>query len=462
METHKPIYWYQGLFLQPQHFQQYDLYLQSLVEPLRNVNAPFPWGLKSIKISEASLKNNVFELVSGEFFLKDGTWISIPGNAVAPSRVFHVDGLETGKPLRLYVGVHNWNWTDSNVTVVTQPSKMATAETRFVAPEDAEEIRDLHQGGRSAQVKTMQYLLKILREDELDNYPDYRVLPVAEIDYSDGTLSISERYIPPVLSIDSSPALKRLAHQTIDRIVSRCRKLEEYKNPRGIQSSQVEMSYVVYLLALRSLSRFVPILYHLSEAGTVHPWEVYGVLRSVVGELSVYTDRIDSLGQVAGGASLVPAYDHEEIHHCFSEVSILIGELLETLVIGPESIIHLRRKNGFFKAEIPSDILSETNSFYLVLQTAETKQKVLDTMQNIAKFGSVSVMKNLIERALPGLPLEYTLTPPPGLPKRPNSYYFVLDQSHAQWIEIRKTRSVCLFWHQAPNDTVVELVVMRK
>jgi len=31
MKPAKPVLWHQGLFLQPQHFQQFDLYVQSLL-----------------------------------------------------------------------------------------------------------------------------------------------------------------------------------------------------------------------------------------------------------------------------------------------------------------------------------------------------------------------------------------------------------------------------------------------
>ena len=458
----RPLYWHQGLFLQPQHFQQFDLYIQSLFEPLRFLSSPYAWGLKSIKIADVSLKNSIIELVEGEFVLKDGTWISVPENATVRPRALRDDDLESGKPVRVYIGIRDWNRTGRNVTVVKQPAEVSSAGTRFVTFDESEEVRDMHQGGDTAPVKTMSYALRIIWEDELDECAEYQVLPVAEIENADGVLKVSTVYIPPILSIGSSSILRQIIHGIRDRIASRCRKLEEYKSPKGIQSAQVEMSYIVFMLALRSLNRYVPLLYHLTETDAVHPWNVYGLLRNIIGELSTYTDRIDSLGRLMDGTSLLPPYDHEDIHHCFNEASLLIGELLETIVIGPESIIHMKRENGLFKAKVSSEILSVNNSFFLVLQTAESRDRVLETIRSIAKFSSINYMKILIERALPGLPLKHNLNPPPGLPKRPNSYYFEIDQSHAQWIEIRKNQSVCFYWDQAPNDTIAELVVMRK
>jgi type VI secretion system protein ImpJ len=83
-------------------------------------------------------------------------------------------------------------------------------------------------------------------------------------------------------------------------------------------------------------------------------------------------------------------------------------------------------------------------------------------MQNIAKVSSVEYMRTLTGRALPGIPLEFSLLPPAGLPNRPNSYHFRLDLSSPQWTEIQKNQSICLYWDQAPKDTKAEFVVIRK
>ena len=83
-------------------------------------------------------------------------------------------------------------------------------------------------------------------------------------------------------------------------------------------------------------------------------------------------------------------------------------------------------------------------------------------MKNIAKVSSTEYMTTLVGRALPGISLEYSLIPPPGLPTRSNSYYFKINQSDPQWIEIHKSQSISLFWQQAPKDTQAEIVVLRK
>jgi len=60
------------------------------------------------------------------------------------------------------------------------------------------------------------------------------------------------------------------------------------------------------------------------------------------------------------------------------------------------------------------------------------------------------------------LSMEPCPVPPPGLHKRPGCYYFRLNRSHAQWLEIQKAQNICLYWDNADPDTKVELVTLRK
>jgi type VI secretion system protein ImpJ len=70
-------------------------------------------------------------------------------------------------------------------------------------------------------------------------------------------------------------------------------------------------------------------------------------------------------------------------------------------------------------------------------------------------------MPVLLARALPGVPLAHRPAPPPGLPPKPDSIYFMLDRTHSQWQEIRKTGNLCLYWPDAPEDAGADLVVFR-
>jgi len=460
MEQRQPIFWYQGLFLQPQHFQQHDLYFQSLLYPFQVYQQPYFWGVCRMNILESALKNRMFEISMGEFVFPDGTWVVFPDNALIQPRSFKEFWSED-KPLNVYLGLRKWRGIGENVSILNNPDDVFTVSSRFVSNVDPRELKDIHHSGPPAQVKFMNYLLKVFWENEVEGAGDYDLMPIACLERERDDIRLSKRFVPPTVSISGSEVLLQMMKDMREQVTTRCHMLEEYKLPREIQSSDTGFNFMIYLLALRSLNRYVPLIHHITET-PVHPWNVYGLLRQLIGELSTFTDRVDALGKIRDGSALLPNYNHNNIGGCFREAQILIGELLNAITLGTENIIYLVRDGGYFKAPIPLETFDSRNVFYLVIRTSQDRNEVLDMLQHVAKVSSEEHMPTLIKRALPGIPLEYSLTPQPGLPKRPDSLYFKLDRGSNHWLEIQKGQNICIYWNEATEDTTVQLVVVKK
>jgi type VI secretion system protein ImpJ len=461
-DVRKPIFWYQGLFLQPQHFQQAERYHHSLLEPLRGSVAPYFRGVGRLQVPEAAVANRTLEITRGEFLFPDGTWAVVPGNAILPAASFIKADFDTTRPFKVYAGLRKWDPAGANTTVIQKPDEALEASTRFICVAAPEEVPDLHQPAQPAQIRWLQYNLRLFWESELPNLGDYHLLPVAQIAFDGREHKLSREFIPPTVSLDGSDILGGILRNIQEQMISRSRLLEEYKNPRGIQNAELETNYIYFLLALRSINRYVPMLEHFMATPSVHPWTAYGLLRQVVGELSGFTDRVNALGQLADGTQLLPEYDHDNLWFCFDQAQILIGELLSAIVIGPESIIDLLRDGSAFKGKIPLNLFDSRNVFYLNIQTSGNPDQVTGSLTRLAKISSAERAPALVTRALPGLPLEYHEVPPPGLPKRPNSFCFRLDRSSPHWLDIQQGQNLCLYWDAAPADTKAELIVLRR
>jgi len=194
MQAKKPLFWYQGLFLQPQHFQQTDLYFHSLLSPFNTFQKPFFWGVCRMNIQDVSLKNRTFELTEGEFILPDGTWIDYPGNAVVQPRSLDKGLLESDKPITVFLGVRKWSFSEENVAVIESDNEVGSVTKRFICGVDAEEAYDLHQGGPAAHVRLMTYVVKIFWDTEIQELGDYHLLPVAKLEMMDGEVQLSQRF----------------------------------------------------------------------------------------------------------------------------------------------------------------------------------------------------------------------------------------------------------------------------
>ena len=97
----RPLFWHQGLFLQPQHFQMNDVYTRSLLTPLYSNLQPYFWGLGQFEILESALGTRSFNILKGEFLFPDSSYAVFPGNAVLEARSFEEAWVEGGKPFTL-------------------------------------------------------------------------------------------------------------------------------------------------------------------------------------------------------------------------------------------------------------------------------------------------------------------------------------------------------------------------
>jgi len=120
MELLRPIFWGQGMFLQPQHFQQQDGYHEARLHRYMHWISPFYWGLKSLLIRETALQNFVCEIERCELVTWDGTLVcfqgeTLPSNATLRPRSFE-DALDAGgRPLGVYLGLKRLQWEERNL-----------------------------------------------------------------------------------------------------------------------------------------------------------------------------------------------------------------------------------------------------------------------------------------------------------------------------------------------------------
>lgn len=461
MENNKPVFWHQGLFLQPQHFQLAERYQQSQLYPYTNYIQPHFWGVCSLEMQSSSLNNRNCEIDEGSFLFPDGTFVSLPENGVVSPRSFETEWVDPERPFTIYLALHKHNKVGENVTIVNDLTSLADITTRYVSTANPEDVSDMYVDGPEAQVKFLRYVLKVVFDNEKDEMNDYELIPVAQVVRDGDAIMYNRHYMPPTVSINAVPELARLVKDVRDEVMGRALQLSAYKAPVHARKD-FDANLLRYKMALQSLSRFVPRLFHISECGDVHPWMVYGIMRELAGEVSTFTDRVTVLGETADGERLIPAYDHTDLGNCFSSASSLITQLLNEITIGPQYLVEMSKDEVAFSADVPNEFFTEHVDFYLIVNTLSDFENAQQSLLTAAKLSSRDTVEVLAERSLPGVGMIYLPAPPPGLPRRPNSYYLRLDIHDDQWSSVTRQQNVSLLWEEAPEDTTVELVVVRK
>ncbi len=246
MSVERLLFWQQGLFLQPQHFQLMEQSFRELLTPLKRFMIPHFWGVISLKIKETRLAGRILEVQNGTFIFPDGTHVVFPGNAVMNVR--SLDDSLAGS-LNVYLGLKSWYHSGENVTVVENLEDLSGVTTRFVATTDSEEVDDLHAGGPSGHIKKLHYVLKLFWEHELEQSGDYHLIQIARFEKRGASINLSQDYIPPCPMISGSESLLNLIGEIRDQITARSRQLEEYKKKGAcIRQNSVHATWFISLL----------------------------------------------------------------------------------------------------------------------------------------------------------------------------------------------------------------------
>lgn len=462
MDKEQRIYWHQGMFLQPQHFQQAELYSQFQMKPVFEAGLPHFWGVGRLELAKSAIANRTIEVLNAQLMFPDRTYVELPGNAVVKARPFDTAWVEGDKPFTVYLGLKNLSRQEANVTEVENLADAGAALTRFASVSNPPETADLYSAGQPAQVRTLLHVVRIFFESEIDNLEHYDLIPVARLVRDGDTIGLAPDFIPPCYALAGSDVLTGMIRDIRDELSGRARQLQEYKSPREMQKAEFDASYMVFLLALRSLNRVSPYLFHLTETRQVHPWLAYGALRQLIGELSSFSERFNMLGESADGAPGLPPYDHAQLGKCFARVRVLISHLLNEITVGPEFLAILEYRDGYYCGSLPRDFFGQRNRFYLVVRTEADPQQVVNALQNEVRLAAQEEMPQLLAHALPGLELIHMPQAPQGLPRRSYSYYFRIEQMSQQWEAVERDGTIALSWLDAPDDLKAEIVVLRR
>jgi len=457
----KPVFWHQGLFLQPQHFQLTDQFHQSLLSTYQRFSQPYFWGTSNLKLVTTALEHRQCEVESGEFIFPDGTYVNLPENAVLQSRSFAESWLEVDKPFTIYLGLRKSSAFDNNVTEINDMGEASVVKTRYVTRSTPDEVKDGYADGPVASVKRLTHVLKIFWETEKDDLNEYQLIPIAQVVMDGSMIQYAPDFNPPALTLEAAPGLMAIIKEIRDELTGRALQLSSYEN-QNQNSTQYDATLMRYRLALRTLSRFIPKLFHLTEKGVVHPWELYGFLREMIGEISTFTDFANMLGESKSGERLLPVYDHNQLGACFSAAQYLITQMLNQISIGPRLLVEMPFDGICFAASVPPDFFKERLDFYLVLTTKQDVQECQQSLLTTGKLASRDTVEVLAERSLPGVGLIFISTPPTELPRRPDAFYIRLDIHDEQWASVERTRDIALLWEEAPEDIVIELVIVRR
>ena len=404
------------MFLRPQHFQAQDRFTEAQLNARVASLRPWPWGLTELVIDQDMATLGKFAVTRAAGVLPDGTPFAIPDDMPPPPPIdIHADTREAVVSLTLpaaQVGAVEFGDADGR-----------SLEARYLVS-DAE-VADAYSDDRTSEPVGLgrPNLSYGVTRDQLYGRVTLGVAHIREV--QNKRLMFDDRYIPPTLDI---AAAARLGGGLSD-IVGRAAQRAEELAVRAVEATDGGSDTFASFLLLQALNRWLPVLEHLQFLPTVHPERLYQELASMAGELAtlIRPDR---------KPPSLPRYDHETPQTCFDPVFDLLQSMLSAVFERSAMQLPLEEAGpGAYISTITDSNLYRTGYFYLAVASASPVEEIRGLFPSVAKIGPVQKMRQIVDSALPGVPLRHTPTPPPQLRVLPGFVYFELDRGVPDWQE---------------------------
>lgn len=444
MQGESRVAWREGLFLRQQHFQQQDRFVDALVDARVEGLRPYPWGVSELKLNLdlAALGKFAVERMVG--VLPDGTPFAIPSD-MAPPEPLDVPPDARDAMVHLTLPARQ----PGAVEFKDREERGADAARYLV---DEEEVPDSFSEERTREpVEVARPNLRFgVTQDQIYGRITLGLARVREV--HNAAIVWDERYIPPCLDVAASPRLTGFLTDIIGRSEQRVEELAL----RAVEATEGGAETFASFLLLQALNRWTLQLKHLKSLPRVHPERLFEMFLGMAGELStlVRADR---------RPPPFPAYDHVNLQLSFEPVFDALQAALSAVFDRSAVQLDLQQAGpGAYVSRITDHNLYQHGFFYLAVAARAPLDDIRGRFPSIAKIGAVQKMRQIVDSALPGVPLRHAPTPPPQIRVLPGYIYFELDRSAPDWRDFATAPALGLHVAGDWPDLTMELWAVKR
>jgi type VI secretion system protein ImpJ len=446
MSQLQKVLWSKGVLLNPQHLQLQDRYIEELLEFRLQALSFSPWGFSRLEFDREALGGGVVVVTEAAGLLPDGLVFDVPGADQAPP------------PLPL---AEHWRPDESDVVIhLAIPEhrnggvNVSTAANDRSARYSADVVlrRDENTGLAEKPIQVARRNLRLVAAGE--SLERSVSIPIARVLRGTGGIpELDQAFIPPLLDIRASAALMSIARRLVELLSARSSTLSGMRRQRNVGLADFGVADVANFWLLYTVNASLPRFRHLFETMRGHPVALYSAMLELAGTLMTFAQSSHPRD--------LPGYDHSDLTTCFNRLDDMVRDLLETAVPSNHVSLPLRRtEQGVFAAAIDQDRYFTAPQMFIAIKSTMKQDELIRRAPQIMKVSSADQIESLIRRALPGVALTYSPSPPSAIPIKSNYQYFQLDRRGEDWDSIRMSRHLAVY---APADIVepeMELVIL--
>ena len=454
MVKKRRVVWSNGMFLTPQHFQLQDDYFEEALQFRLGVATFANRGLSRIAIDDAALANGFFRIHYCQGVMPDGVTFNMPeADEVPAGRAVEEAFPPTQQTLDVFLAIPEAKPSGRNFSLAEgepQDSGERGLSTRFAA--EVAVVPDATEAGDERPIQLARKTYRLLLEGErLDGFTSMRIAQIAR--NSKGEYILSPKFIPPLLDIAASEYLMTLARRQIEVLTAKCASLAVPRRAQGRDLADLTASELANFWLLHTVNSNLPELKHIWKVRRGHPDVLFRAMLRLAGALSTFSPD--------GHAADLPDYDHDEVGPCFTDLDLRIRDLLETVLPSRCLAIPLALTDKLmWSCTIPDDRYLSGSQAFLSVNAHMAVDEVIGKFPRLAKAAPPSEIERLVRKSLPGIVLRHAPAPPPAIPIKLESQYFMLGQSGPLWEGVTQSRSLSVFAPGEIDDPKMELLLV--
>ena len=441
------VVWFEGMKLDPHHFQQSDIYNQYYLNSRLNfINSNY-WGLKEIQIDNAALAGGMLSLTKCSGIMPDGLLFNMPINDPLPKqRSFEDLFSATAEKLDVFLVIQNEHLAGTNI----QLSDAGSINNSRYTLQNAE-MPDYNTGANMRTIGVVKPNFQFKFGDEsLEEYSSIKICELSRS--SDGKFTLENSFIPPVVEISASSTLMNHSRNILGALVS---KSKELRKQASVQKPEISIIQVEILLMLQSVNTFIPVLNCFNSSTHIHPENLYMLFLNITGQLSTFSNlgvRTEEL----------PTYDHKHLTEIFKQVVNEINQMLnvQKTVERKDLIIPLRKQaDTLFVGQLsPAHV---TAQFFLAVSGDMPEKKIITELPKNIKISAYEEIFAVHQAGIQGVSVEYIARPPAGVSINEKAHYFKINKEGRFWDKISSKNNIAFFIAAEYKSLQLELVLLQ-
>ena len=446
MSRMSKIFWGEGLFLRPQHFQRQDAYHEARLQQVAASMHPYGWGVRQARFDVQALASGTLRAQQLAAIFPDGEIYIAPGDDELP------DALSQS---RLPAGVQSTTIHLALPMLKDHGGNCGSdadgaGSTRYL--QAVRPTADLFTDAGEAELGYLRKTVRLLTDDEPRD--PYVSVPVARVRRTaTGGFELDETFIAPSLSLSAAPQLHAELRRLLDNLQAKTDALHGLHREPSQSVVEFRSGDMASFWLLHTANAAFAALSHLFRHPGLHPERLHQELLRLAGGLLTFS-RSYTLADL-------PSYQHAQPEAGFERLFEIVRELLGTVISARYFSIALNEvKPSFHLGRLDSQKIDQDCAFYLSVGADVPGPELIQTVPVRFKVGAPDDVDKCVLSALPGVKLTHAAQVPAAIPVRSGCQYFALEPRGPLYERMLKSQSLMIYVPSGLRELKLELIAL--